>query len=392
MKDRRFRRNRAMLRPASIRARWIEGEAFRLLRLGFSYRQIAEIITALGAGDLRPEVAGIQVPADVSFPPGYSIGYRAVHKLLTRALTAYPMLQLRESRKLWVTRIEEAWALNYPAMRKGSPRAIEVGMKIAERAAKLLGLDMRMKVALPDDEAKGIPLEALRALMSRVDEEAIDMMVDVAPEPAPRCRAIRDREATAVIPRGHGRGDDSPARRPARAWRGCCGRPFRQQTGPRGRLPLKQTLHVKPVRSIAFSSAVSELGYLTDSPGRGAGFARRSAKAPSPSSVPTVPPAPEGDRSPCPLRVARIRVGSPLVGWRPVHSRNRIAFGAWVLSLSGTFVIFKTELCAGGPAASKNAAGICAHCALGGGKGACEAVFPCRFKGGTYTGHLHQVN
>jgi len=170
VKDRRFHRNRRMLTPASIRARWIEGEAFRLLRLGFSYRQIAGIITALGAGDLRPEVAGTEVPADVTFPEGYCISYVAVYKLVKRALEAYPTSEIREYRKLWAARLEETWSLLYPAMRKGNTRAIEVGMKVAQRAAKLTGLDLPAKAEVPE-EPEGIPLKALRALMARVDAE-----------------------------------------------------------------------------------------------------------------------------------------------------------------------------------------------------------------------------
>jgi hypothetical protein len=62
-------------------------------------------------------------------------------------------------------------------MRKGNPRAIEVGMRVAERAAKLAGLDMPAKVAATDPEGNGIPLETIRRVMERVDRQ----MVDVTP-------------------------------------------------------------------------------------------------------------------------------------------------------------------------------------------------------------------
>ena len=48
----------------------------------------SSIDQALGAGDLRPEAAGTQVSADVTFPEAYSISYVAVYKLVKRILEA----------------------------------------------------------------------------------------------------------------------------------------------------------------------------------------------------------------------------------------------------------------------------------------------------------------
>jgi hypothetical protein len=70
-----------------------------------------------------------------------------------------------------MSRYEEALAHLQPGIRKGNARSIEVGMRVAERAAKLAGLDMPTKVAMTDEESNGIPLEALRELMNRADEE-----------------------------------------------------------------------------------------------------------------------------------------------------------------------------------------------------------------------------
>ena len=53
-------------------------------------------------------------------------------------------------------------------------------MRVAERAAKLAGLDMPTKMAVTDPDG-GIPLETIRRVMERVDRQ----MVDVTPEPAP---------------------------------------------------------------------------------------------------------------------------------------------------------------------------------------------------------------
>ena len=86
------------------------------------------------------------------------------------------MLEAQALRVLWMSRYEEAWAHLQPSMRKGNPRAIEVGMRVAERA----GLDMPTKIAQTDPEGNGIPLETIRRVMERVDRQ----MVDVTPEPA----------------------------------------------------------------------------------------------------------------------------------------------------------------------------------------------------------------
>jgi len=47
------------------------------------------------------------------------------------------MLEAQALRVLWMSRYEEAWAHLQPGMRKGNARTIEVGMRVAERAAKL---------------------------------------------------------------------------------------------------------------------------------------------------------------------------------------------------------------------------------------------------------------
>jgi hypothetical protein len=91
------------------------------------------------------------------------------------------MLEAQALRVLWMSQYEEAWAHLQPSMRKGNPRAIEVGMRVAERAAKLAGLDMPTKIAQTDPEGNGISLETIRRVMERVDRQ----MVDVTPEPAP---------------------------------------------------------------------------------------------------------------------------------------------------------------------------------------------------------------
>jgi hypothetical protein len=80
------------------------------------------------------------------------------------------------------------WARLQPGMRKGDVRSIEAGIRVMERKARLLGLDMPTKVAMTDPDGQGIPLETVRRVMERVDRQ----MVDVTPEPAPLLPAVRD--------------------------------------------------------------------------------------------------------------------------------------------------------------------------------------------------------
>ena len=98
------------------------------------------------------------------FPVGYTITTKRVFELARQALDRYPMLEAQALRVLWMSRYEEAWAHLQPGMRKGNPRAIEVGMKVAERAARLCGLDMPQNVAITDTDG-GIPFESMRRVL-----------------------------------------------------------------------------------------------------------------------------------------------------------------------------------------------------------------------------------
>jgi hypothetical protein len=82
-----------------------------------------------------------------------------------------------------MARLEEMWARLQPGMRKGDVRSIEAGIRVMERKARLLGLDMPTKVAMTDPDGQGIPLETIRRVMERVDRQRAE--VDVTPVPAP---------------------------------------------------------------------------------------------------------------------------------------------------------------------------------------------------------------
>jgi hypothetical protein len=71
---------------------------------------------------------------DPHHPVGYTISMKRVFELVRQALERYPMLEAQALRVLWMSRYEEAWAHLQPSMRKGNPRSIEVGMKVAGEA------------------------------------------------------------------------------------------------------------------------------------------------------------------------------------------------------------------------------------------------------------------
>jgi hypothetical protein len=157
----------------------MEGEALRQLTLGLTYRQIAQVMVDIARGTTTPASVGIELPAHITFPPDYTLTPKRVHDLVQRALDRFPMLEAPAVRKLEVSRLEEMWARLQPGMRKGDVRSIEAGIRVMERKAKLLGLDMPMKIAQTDEEGHGIPLETIRRVMERVDRQRAE--VDVTP-------------------------------------------------------------------------------------------------------------------------------------------------------------------------------------------------------------------
>jgi hypothetical protein len=166
-------------RDAHIRGRWLEGECVRQARFGLSLGAIAQVIMAIARGDMSPAQAGIVLPPEITFPPNYTISPQRVWQYIDLALGRHAMLEVPKLRKMQLERLEEQWSYLQPAMRKGSPRAIEAGVRVLEREARLCGLDMPAKMAFTDAEG-GIPLEVMRKVMARVDRAKAEA-VDVTP-------------------------------------------------------------------------------------------------------------------------------------------------------------------------------------------------------------------
>jgi hypothetical protein len=104
--------------------------------MGLPFDGIAEQLTRVGRGLAQAITA---LPDNLSFPPDYTISRQACHKAFRKAIAREPSLELAELRKLNAARCEEMFMNLQPAMRKGSPRAIEVGVKVLEHMAKVNG-------------------------------------------------------------------------------------------------------------------------------------------------------------------------------------------------------------------------------------------------------------
>jgi hypothetical protein len=144
---------------AVVRARWIEAEAVRLKQMGLSFDAVAEQISRVGRGLAAPITA---LPAGVSFPPEYTITRQACHKAFRKALAREPSLGVEELRRLDLARCEEMFMNLQPALRKGDPRAVEVGLKLLDHGAKINGYAAPQKHELTGKD--GTPLTLIQLL------------------------------------------------------------------------------------------------------------------------------------------------------------------------------------------------------------------------------------
>jgi len=141
------------------RARWVEAETIHLKRMGLSFDAIADQITRVGRGSAQSMSA---IPTGVSFPPEYTISKQACHKAFRKAIAREPSLELEALRKLDTERAEEMFLNLQPAIRKGNPRAIEVGVKLLDHTAKIQGYASPQRHELTGKD--GQPLTLLQVL------------------------------------------------------------------------------------------------------------------------------------------------------------------------------------------------------------------------------------
>src|SRR5467141_239012 len=151
-------------RPAQLQARENEQKALSLWIKGATFQQIAAagfgIATASGA-------------------------WRSVG----RALARIPKQEADQAREAQLVRLQAVRMLLWNQASADPIRAAEALIKLEAREARLLGLDMPTQVAITDPD-RGIPLEAIRRVMERVDRQRAE--VDVTPSKPAQIDVVGD--------------------------------------------------------------------------------------------------------------------------------------------------------------------------------------------------------
>ena len=151
------------------KARWVEAETLSLKRMGLSFDAIAEQIGRIGRGRAQ---ALVEIPAGLTFPPDYTISRQACHKAFKKAIAREPSLELEEFRKLDTERAEEMFMNLQPAIRKGNPRAIEIGVKLLDHTAKIQGYASPQRHELTGKDGQPLTmLEVLKVIGPIPDED-----------------------------------------------------------------------------------------------------------------------------------------------------------------------------------------------------------------------------
>ena len=174
-----------------LRARWVESETICLKRMGLSFDAIGDQITAVGLGKATPMVA---IPAGVSFPPDYGITKQACHKAFRKAIKREPSIELDEMRKLDTARSEEMFANLQPAIRKGNPKAIQVGIGVLDHTAKINGYAAPQRIKPLDGEDDRPTIAAIRKILGNDTLDAISLpqllLMEADNSPSPNRSAV----------------------------------------------------------------------------------------------------------------------------------------------------------------------------------------------------------
>lgn len=153
---------------ALLRARWVEAETVHLKRMGLSFEAIAEHLSSVGRGQAQALVA---IPDGVRFPLIYQITRQACHKAFRKAIAREPSLEVEEFRKLDNARSEEMFMSLQPGIRKGSARAVEVGIKVLDHAAKIQGYAAPQRHELTGKDGKPLTLVQLLEAIGPITDE-----------------------------------------------------------------------------------------------------------------------------------------------------------------------------------------------------------------------------
>ena len=84
----------------------------------------------------------------------YGVSQQAVSKVILKYLRDLPKQQATELRQIEAERLDALWVAVAPAAARGEPRAVDAAVRISERRAKLLGLDMPTRSRLETDDGE----------------------------------------------------------------------------------------------------------------------------------------------------------------------------------------------------------------------------------------------
>lgn len=123
---------------------------------------------SLGSGQAQPIVA---IPEGVKFGPDYTISRQACHKAFKKAIAREPSLAVDELRKLDNSRSEELFFNLQPSIRKGNPRAVEVGIKLLDHSARINGYGAAQRHELTGKDGNPLTLVQLLEAIGPISDE-----------------------------------------------------------------------------------------------------------------------------------------------------------------------------------------------------------------------------
>ena len=125
-----------ILKPRSIRARWVTDEILRCKRTGLSMAVIAVHIGRVGQGHESPLSP---LPGGIEFPSNYRLSESAVFKAYHKAMDLEPAINAEVFRKEDTARCEEMYLKLQSGISTGDPRHIDTAVRVLAHKAKLNG-------------------------------------------------------------------------------------------------------------------------------------------------------------------------------------------------------------------------------------------------------------
>jgi hypothetical protein len=101
----------------------------------------------------------------------YTISRQACHKAFKKAIAREPTLAVDELRKLDNSRSEELFFNLQPSIRKGNPRAVEVGIKLLDHSARINGYGAAQRHELTGKDGKPLTLVQLLEVAGPISDE-----------------------------------------------------------------------------------------------------------------------------------------------------------------------------------------------------------------------------